>query len=199
MVILLKNQNTTKAVAHIKVDGMDILDGNSIIVEPNDSLELKGFMDGITVRNKFRFIEKTKKIYDFRGSRIDDGMIRVEYRFEKKKIKPIIYDSCADDFLPCTQTPLNYGGSICGMSTNSLNDNGITVKGAKTNQDFVYGIVGTLDSLPSIITILLKGRSGDTDKFVNKPLTVKTRITCPTCGTKSKSSAKFCRECGTFL
>ena len=33
--------------------------------------------------NKFKFIQKTDKIIGHRGDNIDDGMIRVEYRYEK--------------------------------------------------------------------------------------------------------------------
>ena len=204
--LLLKNQNITKAVADIKIDGLDVLDGNSIIVEPNSSLELKGFMDNSTVRNKFRFIEKTKKIYDFRGSRIDDGMIRVEYKFEKKPVSTVYPWYPLRPPYPCRPlgdpgSPIKYCSGVFGSPTyvSCCSDDGITVKGKQTDQSFVKGEVDTLEDLPSVITILLKGKDKETNKFVNRPLTVKTKITCPTCGTKSKSFAKFCRECGTFL
>lgn len=198
--ILLKNQNITKAVADIKIDGIDALDGNSIIVEPNSMLDLEGFMSCNTVTNKFRFIEKTKKIYDYRGSRIDDGTIRVEFRFERINIEPIFYGPKFDPWAQINQTnpqfPIKYASCV---EDSYCNDSGLTVKGQETNQDFVTGSVGRLEELPSVITILLKGREKKSNKFVNKPLTVKTIIKCPTCGTKSKSYSKFCRECGTFL
>lgn len=216
--ILLKNQNITKAVADIRIDGVDVIDGNSVIVEPNNTLELEGFMSGNTVHNKFRFIEKTKKIYDYRGSRIDDGTIRVEFRFERINVEPVFYEPCMPGVHPwgpgdrypypeipvkyTTGGPVKYGHNVLGSliyESAHSNDNGITVKGEETNQDFIAGRVGRLEDLPSVITILLKGRKNKTNKFVKKPLTVKTRIKCPTCGTKSKSSSKFCRECGTFL
>ena len=38
-----------------------------------------------------------------------------------------------------------------------------------------------------------------TIKKVRKAVTVKTRFRCSTCGTMSKSNAKFCRDCGTYL
>ena len=193
--LLLKNQNTVKAVADIRIDGMGVLDGNSIIVEPNSTVELEGFMDDSTVRNKFRFIEKTRKIYDYRGSRIDDGTIRVEYRFEKYKPVPNFYVPTNNHMYP---SKLN-SSKGCVYGASDLNDNGITVKGEQTRQDFVPGIVNTLEDSSSAITILLKGRKSKTNKIVKKPITVKTKIKCTTCGTKSKSSSKFCRECGAFL
>ena len=197
--LLLKNQNTVKAVADIRIDGMGVLDGNSIIVEPNSTVELEGFMDDSTVRNKFRFIEKTRKIYDYRGSRIDDGVIRVEYRFEKRKPVPNFYVPLNHPYPPSPRgsIPCKYSNDVYGAS--NLNDNGITVKGEQTRQDFVPGIVNTLEDSSSAITILLKGRKSKTNKIVKKPITVKTKIKCTTCGTKSKSSSKFCRECGAFL
>lgn len=216
--ILLKNQGITKAVADIRIDGVDVIDGNSVIVKPNNTLELEGFMSGNTVRNKFRFIEKTKKIYDYRGSRIDDGTIRVEFRFERINVEPTFYEPYvprihpwgSSDQYPYPQIPVKYaaggpvryGHDVLGSpiyESARSNDNGITVKGEETNQDFIAGRVGRLEDIPSVITILLKGRKNKTNKFVKKPLTVKTRIKCSTCGTKSKSSSKFCRECGTFL
>lgn len=209
--ILLKNQNITRAVTDIKIDGVDVLDGNSVIVASNDTLDLEGFMSGNVVHNKFRFIEKTKKIYDYRGSRIDDGTIRVEFRFERVNIEPGFYRpsvhpwSTGDPYHPnypqYPSIPVKYssGGLVGCSSMSCINDSGITVEGAETNQDFVTDSVGKLDELPSVISILLKGREEKTNKFVKKPLTVKTSIKCHICGTKSKSYSKFCRECGTFL
>ena len=214
--ILLKNQNITKAVADIKIDGIDVVDGNSVIVESNSTLELKGFMYGSTVKNKFRFIEKTKKIYDYRGNRIDDGTIKVEFRFEKIDVEPIFYRPMVNPWhydkpwygspygtpYPIDrQVPVKYssGGLVSDDTVRCLNDNGITVPGAETKQDFVTGSVGNLENLPSVISILLKGREDKTNKFVKKPLTVKTRIKCSTCGTIAGSNSKFCSECGTFL
>lgn len=79
-----KNMNTTRVAVSVYVDGEDALDGSRIVVEPNESHDLEGFMKGNTVKNKFKFIEKTDKIKEHRGENIDDGMIRIEYQFEKK-------------------------------------------------------------------------------------------------------------------
>jgi hypothetical protein len=60
------------------------VDGHEIVVDPNTSMELEGFMHGVTVCSRFKFIHKTKEIAEYRGDRIDDGIVRVEFRFEKK-------------------------------------------------------------------------------------------------------------------
>lgn len=81
--ILLKNLESRKAKVNITIDGQDVLDGNSLVLNPNSEIELEGFMKGNKGKNKFKFIQKTKEISDYRGDRIDDGIIRVEYWFEK--------------------------------------------------------------------------------------------------------------------
>jgi len=83
--ILLKNLNSRRASIKIHIDGQDVLDYSSLILEPNTSTELEGFLNGTTARNKFKFIQKTKEIQDHRGDKIGDGMIRVEFAFEKPK------------------------------------------------------------------------------------------------------------------
>ena len=81
--ILLKNKDSRTAVANIEIDGEDVMGGHQYIVPGNSSRELKGFLKGLEATHKFRFIEKTKEIFKFRGDRIDDGVIRVEFKYEK--------------------------------------------------------------------------------------------------------------------
>ena len=85
-----KNLDARKAVVSVQIDGGDVLGNNRIIVNGNDSIDLKGFMnlDG-TVKNAFRFIKKTEEIVEHRGDRIDDGLIRVEWQWESVKAEPI--------------------------------------------------------------------------------------------------------------
>ena len=81
--ILLKNLDSRKALVKISIDGQDVLDNNSLIIDHNSETELEGFMKGSVAKNKFKFIKKTQEISDHRGDRIDDGIIRVEYCFEQ--------------------------------------------------------------------------------------------------------------------
>jgi len=73
--IFLKNLNSRRASVKVHVDGQDILDCHSLILEPNSGTELEGFLNGTVARNKFKFIQKTKEIQDHRGDKIDDGII----------------------------------------------------------------------------------------------------------------------------
>lgn len=90
--ILLKNLHCRKALVSIEIDGEDVLDGHNLVIEPNSTTELERFMNK---KNKFKFIEKTEKISQHRGDKLEDGIVRVKYIFEKEKpefLKPIIRD-----------------------------------------------------------------------------------------------------------
>ena len=77
------------------------------------------------------------------------------------------------------------------------NDEGITVKGSENSQKFHYGSIGQLEENSTVIILRLQGYSGSAQ--VTKPVTVKTKIVCETCGKHNKSSNKYCSRCGTFL
>ena len=89
--IMLKNMESRTAVVNVDIDGDDVLDGQRLVLKPNASLELEGFMRGQTAKNKFKFIKRTRNIEDNRGIHIDDGLIRVEFTFEK--MKPIVRET----------------------------------------------------------------------------------------------------------
>jgi hypothetical protein len=225
--ILLKNLETVNAVAEITVDGKDVLEGNGIIVAPNTSTELKGFMGkGITVRNKFRFIEKTDDIRNFRGDRPDDGIIRIKFRFEKREeptwyvvdpIKPTFPIRPLGGFTKCSSSSAYYSSdnmsSTVGASASMVNEDGITVKGSKTRQRFNYSSTGTLEDRSHVIVIRLMGSVrhvvpiplknatliSDRSKKVNEPVTTRTKIQCSSCGRRWNSRYKFCPSCSTFL
>ena len=206
--LLLKNKNSVKALVDVEIDGRDVLDGHSLIVGPNESSTLRGFMRGREVRNKFRFIKKTKQISRYRGDRPDDGLIRVEFRFERPvEVQPIIlpkykeygrWPGTGDSPYTYTHYSTSYSTTTVNNNTKSLSDNGITVPGAETSQSFITGTIGVLEPNSHVIILQLKGRTSK-GKVVKKPITTKTKLTCPTCGKKSKSSAKFCSRCGTYI
>lgn len=212
--LMLKNKNSVKALVDVEVDGKDVLDGNSLIIGPNEHTNLKGFMSGRKVRNRFRFIKKTKQISKYRGDRVDDGLIRVSFRFEQPVfVDSIIFtrykeygDYTGDSFGTSDYSSGTFisSNNFCTYTTGGNNvaesksSDGITVPGAKTNQDFVIGNIGTLEPNSHVIILQLKGLTGK-GKKVKKPITIKTKLVCPTCGKHSKSSAKFCSRCGTYI
>jgi hypothetical protein len=220
--VRLKNLNTVKAVVNVEIDGRDA--GRGVIVEPGATVELKGFLEGLRVKNRFRFIRKTETISKHRGDRIEDGIIRVTYKFEKIwepiKLNPYVpypwYPG--HTYWTYTQDVYNTGGGTQGNTVttrnkslgdfggdnavfccNSINEPGITVKGSETRQDFVYGDVGFLEETEHAINIKLVGHDRVSGKIINKPITTKTKVFCSTCGKKCKSSYKFCPRCSTYL
>jgi hypothetical protein len=244
--LLLKNLSSRKANINVSIDGSDVLSGSSLIIRPDTSMELEGFLENHLVKNKFRFIQKTQEIQDHRGDKIDDGLIRVEFAFEKEQEirRNILYE---DYHFPPTiikryhyhydypifrwetfsssltdSSKQNSGGeikqslesnkfdfvassgeTIQAYNCSSVNldkpqeDEGITVKGSETKQQFYYASVGELE--PSkVIIIKLRGTKIDGEK-VEKPVTVDMKLECPTCGKQNKSNNKYCPNCGTFL
>ncbi|GAF91556.1 unnamed protein product, partial [marine sediment metagenome] len=81
----LKNLDHRRAVVSITIDGEDVLDGSQLVVDGNSTTDLKGFLDSKSnvAHNAFRFIEKTEKVRQHRGERVDDGIVRVEVQFEE--------------------------------------------------------------------------------------------------------------------
>ena len=84
--LLLKNLNNRKALVKIEIDGRQVVDGG-LIINPNETIDLERFvLDNMNEGPRFKFIEKTEEISDFRGDRIEDGIIRVEYQFEAEVV-----------------------------------------------------------------------------------------------------------------
>ena len=78
------------------------------------------------------------------------------------------------------------------------NETGITVPGSKSTQSFQTTTVGALDPTIHNIVLRIVGDLGH-NKPVDKPVTVKHKPKCTTCGKQNKAHAKFCVECGTAL
>ncbi len=75
---------------------------------------------------------------------------------------------------------------------------GITVPGSKSEQKFQHTTVGALDPTVHNIVLRIVGDLGH-NKPVEKPITVKAKPKCVTCGHQNKHNAKFCSQCGTAL
>ena len=101
---------------------------------------------------------------------------------------------CADNGL------LNTTELHDGMATMDwcANETGITVPGSKSEQKFQTTTIGALDPTVHNIVLRIVGDLGH-NKPVDKPVTVKHKPKCVTCGKQNKAHAKFCVECGTAL
>ena len=83
--LLFKNLKSQRAIISISIDGKDVMDGNKLVIDANSKMELERFVTNDDNQgNRFKFIQKTDKIVNHRGDRIDDGIIRIEFAFEQE-------------------------------------------------------------------------------------------------------------------
>lgn len=82
--ILLKNLNSVRAQVRVSVDGEEVSNG-WLIIQPNKELNLERSIknNNLLKGNCFKFIERTSKIEEHRGIGSDDGLVHIEYKFEK--------------------------------------------------------------------------------------------------------------------
>jgi len=236
--ILLKNLNTVRALINIYIDGDNIVPGG-LVLNAGQEIDLqRAIRNGnMNEGNKFKFIERTGKIEDHRGIKLEDGLIRVEYQFEKvyPKYQPAIWtttpswqptsmDSYYGDVMRSTTAaaPKSMSGTVTcssasyaatNMAVGSATINassvqafnaapqtetGITVAGSKSDQKFVTASWFATESEKHNIILKLLGETPD-NEAIRKPITVKAKPKCVTCGKQNKATAKFCSECGTAL
>lgn len=82
-------------------------------------------------------------------------------------------------------------------SCGAHSEEGITVDGSLSNQQFYNGT--DFETLPYSTVIVLKLAGGEDKVKVVKPVVARKKVECSTCGTKNKSDANYCKECGTSL
>ena len=216
--ILLKNLNTTRAVVNVFIDGTDMVPGG-LVLDPGREIDLeRSIKNGnLTEGNRFKFIERTGSVEKHRGIGIEDGLVRIEFQFEQPR--PVyntpwisasgsnnqIYpqggimrgfgkgtgDVWPQGSVTCSAT--SYDATSVNSSHELLNDVGITVPGSKSEQKFHTTYVGALESTKHSMVFKLFGGT------MPKPITVKHKPKCVTCGKQNKATAKFCTECGTHL
>lgn len=227
--VLIKNLNTVRAVVSVYIDGNNAGDGKEFIIQPNSELELeRSIVNGnLNKGNRFKFIERTEQIEQHRGVGVDDGIVRVEFDFEKKqppiRITPGPWDHYPWDHDPYhprvfytasnidpgnilrSHTSVPTKGSSSGTTSSTHNDAnsvisdvGITVPGSVSNQQFTYGDHFLTENNPRVIILKLLGKT-EQDRVVQQPVTVKAKPKCVTCGRVNKATSKFCAQCGTSL
>lgn len=214
--IFIKNLNNVRALVHITIDGEKVTD-DGLVVNGNSQVDLERFLGDLSKGHRFKFIERTSRIEQHRGIGVEDGLIRIEYQFEKP---PQPWVAPPDVWMSSPYRGKTKGGyvgatgslgslnsiqcstasySAQASSVNSfVNDAGITVKGSVSDQKFTTTHMGAMESETHVMVIRLLGETGQ-GKQVKKPVTVKTRQVCDTCGHKNKATSKFCSECGTSL
>ena len=216
--IFIKNLNNVRALVNITIDGEKVTD-DGLVVNANSQVDLERFLGDLSKGHRFKFIERSSKIEQHRGIGVEDGLIRIEFQFEKPAQQVIRCPDVWNGSLFRGMTGIAQGGSSGAMgysdshkamqcstasysaqtSTQSLsNDCGITVKGSISDQKFVATHMGQMETETHVMVIKLLGKT-EQGKQVAKPVTVKAKQVCDTCGHKNKATAKFCSECGTSL
>lgn len=229
--ILIKNLNSVRALVKVSIDGQYVDEtGAGFVVSPNDNIELERFVKNgnLSQGNHFKFIERTEKIEQHRGVGGEDGLVRVEFQYEKRvPVQPIIvwhpapvhyfidpnpyfrsydvkytHDSHhGSNEIKCKSVFSDNQFIASCSSTEPLmasNDVGITVPGSVSTQQFVLAENFPLETESYVMVLRLLGETLR-GKRVNVPISVKTKQKCPTCGHTNKANVKFCAECGTGL
>lgn len=229
--ILLKNLNTVRALVHVYIDGEDQVPGGLVLGAGQEcDLQRSIKNNNLTEGNCFKFIERTGAVEEHRGIKLEDGLVRIEYEFERiyqRQDGPIWISQPSIVYGNNTSATPSYNSVIRGMSSGAVsnisgtvacsatmdsysaadlqvtasaatvNETGITVPGSKSEQKFVTVSGFTTDGTKHSIVLKLLGKTENSP--VEKPVTVKHKPKCVTCGKQNKATAKFCTECGTAL
>ena len=145
--VFLKNLNSVRALVHIYIDGVDVIDGG-LILDAGKETNIERYVrnGNLDQGNRFKFIERTDRIEQNRGIGTEDGLLRVEFQFEAPKPawmselpkkwedpgyptwpyprNPIIFGSSTGDYYPLG------GNTISGVSN--------------TDSGKYYGAVGAI-------------------------------------------------------
>lgn len=147
--ILLKNLNTVRALVNIEIDGQDVCDGG-LIINANQTVDLERFIlnNNLNEGPRFKFIEKTEEISDYRGDKVEDGIIRVTYQFEVPWTPVNFtynYNHWDSGYNP---NPKVYGGTSSKNATRGISGQSRTT-GTKTFYSQNLGNVGaSIDGTP---------------------------------------------------
>jgi len=214
--ILIKNLNTKRAIVKLNIDSKDML-SDGLVINAGETVELERSIvnSNLTEGNRFKFIERTANIENHRGIGLEDGLVRLEFQFEKQ---PVYYQkqwhgsgytgirsmeiraSSATTNLSAAvaQDSVHVGATCADFVQQSYNDAGITVPGSVSNQKFSTVSSFPLEDEKHVMVLKLLGETAD-NKIVTKPVTVKAKLKCSTCGRQNKATANFCVACGTSL
>lgn len=221
--ILLKNLNTVRAVVYVFIDGENVVPGGLVLnVGQEIDLERSIKNGNLSEGNKFKFIERTGAVEKHRGIKLEDGIVRIEYNFERI-YRPSVLLNEPWQIGTCFGSPTvgspnilrgisvsdstTYSSVASSVMTNNMsvsatsykaNDAGITVPGSKSEQSFKTTSGFTTEMEKHSMVIKLLGETAD-NKTVFEPVTVKHKPKCVTCGKQNKATSKFCTECGTAL
>jgi hypothetical protein len=227
--IYLKNINSRKALVSVSIDGEDILNDKKLIIEANSILDLDCFVDELNKNRKLKFIEKTKKISDYRGDFIEDGLIVVKFQYEKEKKEmpyitwtyqpnityyssPVYYNNNTykpkrnNEIEITCDTMFSPSGLTCSNTNSicrSIVSNDFNEKGitVRGSESNQQFQYGDIGQLEdNIYTLVIQLKGCKSDgSEVKQVITTKSSKLCNICGTNNKGIANYCSDCGTYL
>jgi hypothetical protein len=129
--LLIKNLNSVRVQVKVSIDGTDATEGTALVIQPNSEIDFKRFIKNGNFEkgNSFKFIERTESIEQARGIKIDDGLVRVEFQFEKPYQAPSLLWNYQHDWnrygspsIMTNSETAYYGsvGSASGSLTNAV-------------------------------------------------------------------------------
>lgn len=228
--ILLKNLNTVRAVVYVFIDGENVVP-SGLVLNAGQEIDLERSIknNNLNEGNKFKFIERTGNIEQHRGIKLEDGLVRVEYCFERVYRSSMLDYAWNDNRVYGSPTvgnpsilrgvnisatysdPITASASVPTKSAKSLtNDmtvsassfapNDVGITVAGSKSEQKFQTASWFATESEKHTIVLK-LLGETAENtpVQTPITVKHKPKCTTCGKQNKATAKFCSECGTHL
>lgn len=226
--LVLKNLNTVRCKVWVSIDDTDVLDGDCIILNAGDTLNLeRSIKNGnLNTGNKFKFIERTANIEQHRGVGLTDGVVQVKYQFDNPTptYSPVYTSGSifrSADSWPSqpmdrrlktkgTNEPNLMNNYAANATYCSTTQTGIARNVNSVQSDVGITVPGSISSQQFVTvsdfyssqpinTICLQLRGRTEEKVVTTPVTVKTKPKCVTCGRTNKANTKFCSECGTSL
>ena len=171
--VRLKNLNTVRALVNVYIDGDNIVPGG-LVLSAGQEIDLeRAIRNGnLTEGNKLKFIERTSKIEDHRGIKLEDGLVRVEVQYEKiykrqdgiqweyvDKLNVLYKQHDSGITWSVNPSPLRTASSCSSAAYNSASLNNITV-GAPI-------IVGSASTAPQTETGITVPGSKSEQKFTS--------------------------------
>jgi hypothetical protein len=118
--LFIKNLHSRRCLVTIEIDGKDIADGDQFVVPAHGSIEIERFLKNGNklAGNRFKFIERTAKIEEGpRGIGVEDGLIRVQYEFEREQVPVKQYYPVWEPIKPWPQPPYYIGSPMVWSSS----------------------------------------------------------------------------------
>ena len=218
--ITIKNLNSVRAMVSVFIDGTNMTP-DSLVVNAGQQIDFeRSLVNGnLNIGNKFKFIERTSSVENHRGIKLEDGLVRIEYQFEKIYQPSTFPYTTLGNVCSAESTYNNIlrnSTTVSASAVNTMNatltsncapdnarsvvaqqfqnETGITVPGSVSEQKFITVSNFSVEPTKHVIVLKLLGETPD-----NKPIAVESKPKCITCNHQNKAHAKFCINCGTSL